>query len=179
MAVSAPEFSRLVRIDTIGERPRSEAIAANEAERAALARRFGLQGIGRLAAEAEVRRKEEEVRAMGRIEAEIVQTCVATGEPVPGRIEESFELVFRPQPKAGAADEEIELGEADLDTIFYRGGAVDLGEAVAETLGLALDPFPRAPDAAQALREAGVMSEEEAQAESSPFAALKDEFGGA
>jgi len=65
--------------------------------------------------------------------------------------------------------EEVELSEADCDVIGYEGGAIDLGEAVAETLALALDPFPRSPDADAALREAGVLSEEDA----GPFAALK------
>ena len=52
--------------------------------------------------------------------------------------------------------DEIELSEDDCDTVFYTGGAIDLGEAAAETLALALDPFPRSPGAAAALREAGV-----------------------
>ena len=47
-----------------------------------------------------------------------------------------------------------------------------LGEAVAQTLLLGLDPYPRSPAAEAALRDAGVKSEEEARAESSPFAAL-------
>ena len=40
--MTAPEFSRPVRIDTLGAAPRNVAIEADEAERAALARRFGL-----------------------------------------------------------------------------------------------------------------------------------------
>ena len=43
-----------------------------------------------------------------------------------------------------------------------------MGEAVAETMALAMEPFPRAPDADAYLKEAGVLSEEQA----SPFAAL-------
>ena len=73
-----------------------------------------------------------------------------------------------PRPGTGRPDEEIELGEAELDVAFYDGASVDLGEAVAETLALALDPYPRAPDAEQALKAAGVKSEEEA----GPFGAL-------
>ena len=40
---------------------------------------------------------------------------------------------------------------------------IDLGEAAAETVALALDPFPRSPRAADVLRDAGVISEEEAK----------------
>ena len=36
--MTAPEFSRPVRIDTVGEQPRAMEIAAEEAERVALAR---------------------------------------------------------------------------------------------------------------------------------------------
>jgi hypothetical protein len=39
-------------------------------------------------------------------------------------------------------------------------------------LALALDPFPRSPGAEAALREAGVVGEDEAKAASSPFAKL-------
>ena len=45
--------------------------------------------------------------------------------------------------------------------VFYDASAIDVGEAVAETLLLNLDPYPRAPDAEEALKEAGVKSEEE------------------
>ncbi|NWN13490.1 hypothetical protein GY655_27460, partial [Escherichia coli] len=59
--------------------------------------------------------------------------------------------------------------------VFYSGGAIDLGEAAAETLALALDPYPRSPAAEAALRDAGVISEEEATRlaeESGPFGGL-------
>lgn len=179
--MTAPEFSRTYRIDTLGERPRAVEIEAEEGERTALAARFGLVSIDRLEAEAALVRKGEEVRAQGRVEADVVQSCVATGEPVESRIEEPFEIVFRPQPGSTPADEEIELSEAEMDVVFYEGASVDLGEAVAETLSLALDPFLRAPGAEETLREAGVKTEEEAKAEASPFAALaglKEKPGG-
>ena len=54
------------------------------------------------------------------------------------------------------------------------GETVDLGEALAEQLALALDPYPRAPTADTRIKEIGILSEEEA----GPFgalAALKDQ----
>jgi uncharacterized metal-binding protein YceD (DUF177 family) len=168
-----PEFSRPIRIDTLGAGPRGVAIEASGDERAALAGRFGLAAIARLAAEAELSRSGDAVLARGRLDAAVVQSCVATGEPVPAAVAEDFRIEFRPHPDAAGPDEEVELGEADLDVVFYDGGAVDLGEAVAESLSLALDPFPRSPAAQAALRDAGVKSEEEAKAETRPFAALK------
>ena len=49
--MTAPEFSRPVRIDTIGEAPRKLHVEAEEVERINLARRFGLAAIDRLAAD--------------------------------------------------------------------------------------------------------------------------------
>jgi uncharacterized metal-binding protein YceD (DUF177 family) len=171
----SPEFSRPVRIDTIGSAPRAVAIEANEAEKAALAKRFDLVAIGRLAAEASLVLQSEAVIAEGIVRAAVVQSCVATGVPVKARVEVPFRIEFRPLP-TGAGEEEIELGAAELDVVFHDGAAIDLGEAAAETLSLALNPYPRAPGAEQALREAGVKNEEDAKRESSPFAALRDKL---
>jgi uncharacterized metal-binding protein YceD (DUF177 family) len=117
-------------------------------------------------------RRGEAVVAEGTLRARVTQSCIATADPVEAKIEEAFRIEFRPPPD-GRAEEEIELGEDELDVVFYEGGAIDLGEAVAQTLALSLDPYPRSPAAEAALREAGVKSEEEARAESSPFARLR------
>lgn len=163
-----PEFSRTFRLDELGGTPRAVSIAAEEGERAALAARFGLIGIERLQAQAELERDGDVVSATGTFEAEVTQSCVASGEPVPARIAGDFALRF---VRAGEepCPEEVELQESELDEIDYEGSAIDLGEAVAQTMALALDPFPRAAGADEKLREAGVLGEEEA----GPFAALK------
>ena len=111
--------------------------------------------------------RRSQVRATGRIRAALEQSCVASGETVPAAIDEPFELLFLPEPQ-GRPDEEVELGENELDSLFHDGAAIDLGTAVADTLALALDPFPRGPNADAALKAAGVLSEEQA----GPFAAL-------
>jgi uncharacterized metal-binding protein YceD (DUF177 family) len=166
--VTGPEFSRPVRVDTLGPAPRELRIEAEAPERAALARRFGLIAIGRLTATLSLTRDGDEVAIAGTLSAAVSQACVATGAPLAAEIEAPFALAFRPQPEAPGRDEEVELGERDLDIVFYAGGAIDVGEAVAETLLLNLDPYPRAPEADDALKAAGVKSEEEA----GPFAAL-------
>ena len=174
--MTGPEFSRPVRADTLGAEPRTVSIEAEPEERAALARRFDLADIARLKAEAALGRKGEEIVATGRIDAAVTQNCVATGEPVEAIVDEPFTLVFRPMAPVGTPDEEVELSTSELDVVFYDGAAIDLGEAVAETLALSLDPYPRAPGAEEALKAAGVKSEEEA----GPFgalAALRDKLG--
>ena len=165
--MTAPEFARLVPVDTLGPVPRRLRVAAEEAERAALARRFGLVAIDRLAADLMLSRDGAEVAVEGMLSAKVTQACIATGAPIAAEIEVPFRLLFRPHPEAGA-DEEIELSESELDVTFYDAGSIDVGEAVAETLALGLDPYPRAPGAEEALKAAGVKSEEEA----GPFGAL-------
>jgi uncharacterized metal-binding protein YceD (DUF177 family) len=175
--MSLPEFSRPVRIDTLGPGVRAMSIGANEEERAALAGRFDLQGIEHLSAEAELSLSGDAVRASGRLVARVTQSCVATGAPVPATIDEEFGIEFRPEPTGGVPTDEVELSGSELDVIFYDGAAVDLGEAVAETLSLALDPYPRCADADLALAEAGVAREGE-EPRTGPLAGLKDLLGG-
>ncbi len=163
-----PEFSRPYRLDSLGDVPRPVSIEAKEAERAALASRFGLIALDQLSATAELVRAGDVVTATGRLWARAVQHCVASGEPVPATIDEAFALRLAPGIDETPLDE-IELREDDLDELSHDGNVVDLGEAVAQTLALALDPFPRAPGAEDKLREAGVVAEEDI----GPFAALK------
>ncbi|WP_423606661.1 YceD family protein [Sphingomonas sp. MS122] len=161
-----PEFSRPHRLDTIGAGESRVGIEADAAERTALARRFGLIAIERLVADYAVRRDAAGIVARGHLSGAVVQPCSVTGDPVPAKIEEDFAIRFLPE--GSESGDEVELSEDDCDTVFYTGGAIDLGEAAAETLALALDPFPRSPGAEAVLREAGVLSEDEA----GPFAAL-------
>ena len=142
-------------------------LVADEVERAAVAARLALAGLERFDAPVTLEREGEKVRAKGRIKAALTQSCVASGEPVPAHVDEPFELLFLPEPQVGA-DEELELSEEDCDVVFHDGATLDLGAALADTLALALDPYPRSAAAAEALREAGVLSEEQA----SPFAVL-------
>jgi len=168
-----PEFSRPERLDTIGGEAREVAIAADAEERRRLAARFGLIAIERLEARFTIRRDIAGIRADGRVTAAVAQACSVTGDPLPATVDETVALRFVPPGESG---EEVELDEDALDTIEIEGGAIDLGGAAAETLALALDPFPRGPRAAEALREAGVAGEDQA----GPFgalAALKGKLG--
>jgi uncharacterized metal-binding protein YceD (DUF177 family) len=166
------EFSRPYRLDSLSAEPLRVEIEAGPEELESLARRFGLAALGSLAAEAELNRSGDCATAAGRLRARVTQSCVASGEPVEAEVAEEFRVEFRPLPGEARPEEEVELGEGELDVTFYEDGAIDLGEAVAQTLLLGLDPYPRSPAAEAALREAGVKSEEEARVESSPFAAL-------
>ena len=170
------DFAHRLSLDQIRDGDRLD-LSADAEECAAIAGRLGLLSLDRLEAHAVLSRDGQKVQATGRLKAALAQACVATGNSVPAHVDEPFELLFLPEPKVGSADEEFELGENDLDTMFHDGAAIDLGSAIADSLALALDPYPRSPSAEAALKEAGVLSEEEA----GPFAALaalKAKLGG-
>jgi uncharacterized metal-binding protein YceD (DUF177 family) len=160
-------FSYQLKLDQIRDGQRVD-LVAEEAERRAIAERLGLGAIDHLEAHVTLSRTGPLVRAEGRVAATLEQSCVVTGEPVAGHVDEPFTLLFMPEPEHTSPDEEIELGAQDCDVVFYDGLAIDLGGAVADTLALSLDPYPRSASADAALKEAGVMTEEQA----SPFAAL-------
>ena len=159
-------FAHQLRLDQIRDGERLDLIADDD-ERRAVAKRLGLPSLDRLEAHVCLERTGEVVRAKGRLLAALDQSCVITGDPVAAHVDEAFALLFTPEP-AAAPDEEIELGEADCDVVFYDGAVIDLGSAIADTLGLSLDPYPRSAGADAALKEAGVLTQEQA----SPFAVL-------
>ena len=159
-------FSCRLNLDRVHDGTRIDLVATDE-EREALAKRLGLVAIERLAAHCVLDHGAGGIRARGRIKAALTQACVASGEPLPAFVDEAFELHFQPEP-AGTPDDEVELSGDELDMIFHDGLAIELGEAIADTLAVSLDPYPRGPNAEAALHQAGVISEEQA----GPFAAL-------
>lgn len=161
------DFAHRLTLDRIRDGERID-LVADDQERQAIAERLGLQSLERLEAHAALSRDGDSIRACGRIGASLEQRCVVTGEPVAAHIDEPFEIAFLPEPRSGAADEEIELTSGECDVVFHDGAAIDLGSAIADTLALSLDPYPRSAGAEAALREAGVLTE----AEAGPFAEL-------
>lgn len=161
------DFAHRLLLDRIRDGERIDLVADDD-ERSAIAKRINLASLARLEANATLEREGERVRATGRIRASLEQSCVATGEPLPEHVDEPFDLMFLPAPGDGDPDEEVELGAADCDVTFHDGAAIDLGAAIADTLALSINPYPRSAGAQSALNEAGVLSEEQA----SPFAVL-------
>lgn len=160
-------FAHRLRLDQIGEGERLD-ILADEGERNAIARRLSLPLLERLEAHVTLTRAGSCIRATGRLVASLEQSCVVSGDPVAAHIDEPFSIQFLPEPAGNSPEEEIELGEEDCDTVFYDGALIDLGSAIADTLALSIDPYPRSAGADAALREAGILTEEQA----SPFAVL-------
>ena len=140
-----PEFSRLVLLARLGTEPFRQDIAATEAERAALARRFDLLALDRLDATVElVRRGKNMFLLRACFEAEFVQACVVTLDPVSGTVAEEFTLLYGP-PEAEEAASGSVADEVAFEPIV--GSAVDVGEAISQQFSLALPPFPRSAGA--------------------------------
>lgn len=167
------DFAHRLPLNQIRDGERID-LSADEGERKRIAERLGLRLLDRLEAHATLDRKGQIVRARGRLKASHCQSCVVTDEPVDSHADEAFDIYFLPEPNSSSPDEEVELRESDCDVVFHDGSAIDLGEAIADSLALSLDPYPRSAGAKAALKEAGVLSE----AEAGPFAALAKLKGG-
>lgn len=154
------ELTRMIRARPLPSA--SVVIEANEAERAALAARFGLGAVDALRAEIALEAKPRAIRAAGRLVARVMQPCAVSGEDFPVTIDEPVDLRFvEANQRPASEDEEIELEADDCDEIEFAGEMFDLGEAVAQTLGLAIDPYAEGPHADAARAAAGIMQEGE------------------
>jgi uncharacterized metal-binding protein YceD (DUF177 family) len=140
-----PEFSRLVPLARVGSEPFRQRIEATVEERRDLAERFDLTGLDRLSAEVELRRKEGGfILLEAEFEAEFEQSCAVTLEPVRGALSDRFSLVY-----GLARDDTPEIVLSGDEPAFeaLTEDMIDIGEAVAQGLSLALPEFPRHPDA--------------------------------
>lgn len=166
-----PEFSRIVRVDQIPAAGITLDLTAKPAELKALAERFGVQSIDRLDARVTLKAIAGGalVRVDGHFSAQVVQTCVVTLEPVPDDLDEDFSLTFGAAALEEPGEEiELSLDEEDPPDPIVDGH-IDVGEAVAEHVALALDPFPRKPGIAF---DGGPDEPAEEEKKPSPFAVL-------
>jgi uncharacterized metal-binding protein YceD (DUF177 family) len=175
--MTAPEFSHRVALDKLASHPQDHVLKADAAALAALAARFDLVAIGRLEATVAVSPEGRGAALSGRLLADVTQRCVVSGEPVAARVDVPLVLRFEPLD-ADVGDLELEADALDVQPV--EDGLIDLGEAVAQSLFLALDPYPRADDNVLAEVRRRLLSEEEAaaaearaKADASPFAVLK------
>ncbi len=183
-ALPENEFARPLIAHEIGAVARHERISATADERAALCQRFDLLALDALMADLVVKRTAEGLSVKGRLAASGAQPCVVSGAPVPFALESPVELLYV-APDSQDGDEEMELDAGDLDIVVLDGDRLDIGEAVAQSLSLILEPYPRASEADLAAARRRLMSEEEAaaraaeeKATSSPFQALRSAADG-
>ncbi len=146
---------------------------ASTAECAALASELDILGVERLVVRYRIAAQSGgRYHLTGKLEADVVQACVVTLDPVASTVVDSIDVEFRPDAEklpvtATSAEEEMPILEAaEYEPI--DGNRLDLGRVVAETLAAALPAYPRAPGAELETREAGPAEPGPAN----PFAAL-------
>jgi uncharacterized metal-binding protein YceD (DUF177 family) len=174
------EFSRRQVVEPWPDAGIDVLVIAEPAERQALARRFDLLEVTSLRGQGRLERSggRGELVLQGWLEADVVQACVISLEPVPAAIRQPIRRRYLP---AGGDDPTragnqptavVDLDDDEAEAL--TGRAIDLGEVFAEELGLALDPYPRAPGATTIEAELLGPHVRVGEAESStPFAALR------
>ena len=136
---------------------------------ARLARWAGVDAVRGFGAQVELRRlSRTQFSFEAELEADIVQSCVVTLDPVATHIVKQItrELHFSPRPRAEGGELTLSAGDEDVPeeiaSLDY-----DLAGPLLEEFALAIDPYPR---------KQGVSFEtpaDEAEPSQSPFAVLK------
>ncbi len=137
-----------IRLEDVPETGLHVDLVADPQVRANLAALAEVRELRRLTAAADVMRYRNGLRATGRINAAVGQTCVVTLEPMESAIDEAFDIVFLPAvPAAGADPGDGSADDAGEEPEALADGAADLGAIATDLLLLGIDPYPRKPDA--------------------------------
>jgi len=145
-----PEFSRPVPVEEIGKGMKRR-IEATAEELRALEGRMKLPAIRALSAELSLSPAGKGgYRVSGEMRATVDQECVRTLEVFTSELAAPVDRLFVPADSRLARALEqgpvMELAEeADEAPDIIEDDTIDLGELVAETLALSLDPWPRKP----------------------------------
>jgi uncharacterized metal-binding protein YceD (DUF177 family) len=130
------------------------AFEAGDATRAAMADLAGLREIVSARASFDlVPKSGGRVQVTGEVHARVGQSCVVTLDPIENDIDEVIDLLFAPP-------EQIRSLAALVDEVAQReddevpdppepivNGVIDLGRLATDALFLAIDPYPRRPEA--------------------------------
>lgn len=126
---------------------------ANQAAREAMAEMAGLREILSASASLDMTLKSGgRVHVTGHVRARVGQTCVVTLDPIENEIDEPIDLIFAPPEQIPdlsdlvdeAAESDTEIPDPPEPII---NGVIDLGRLATDALFLAVDPYPRRPDA--------------------------------
>ena len=146
-------------LERVGHEGRETSIETDPAERAALAERMAIPAVLSLACSFHLTPHDDgRIAARGRLRARVTRVCVVSAEEFDMDVDERFRVDFVPS----GTESEDDVPDS-VDEIPYDGRSIDLGEAAAEQLGLALDPYPRMP---------GAEMPDLGEADPNPFAAL-------
>ena len=173
-----PPFSSTYDLSQVRENGVDVALKPSAAERAQIAAWLGIESLETFQASVRLTRTASgRYLYRGHFDADVVQACVVTLEPVPSHVSGDFERSFQLAPptahlkRRGAPEPPPVIAITDLDDDsqeILKSPVVDLAAPMLEELSLALDPYPR---------KAGVSfvpPEDAGTAKDNPFSVLKN-----
>ncbi|MDD3030236.1 MAG: DUF177 domain-containing protein [Alphaproteobacteria bacterium] len=170
MKTSYPEFSRPVNLSNLSAKGLEEHLTASTEERAALAERFDLVSLDSFNTTLILTPSSADTLLVkGTLEAKLRQRCIITLNPIDVTLSVPFSVRLIPEQSPMNQEESLQHLGIDEDFEIVTLGRVDLGELVAQQLGVSLDPYPRAPEAAWPTQK----EDEQSQTKRSPWASLK------
>ncbi|MCC6598907.1 MAG: DUF177 domain-containing protein [Alphaproteobacteria bacterium] len=185
--ISETDWSYFFEIESFEGNRQALSISPDEVARRNMAQRLGLVSIENLKADVVIAKRSGEIayHVKGHFEADVIQSCVVTLEPVPCHITENFEAWYA-DPDAAVSiarlrqerlsqknQGEVPILSEKEDPEPIIAGKIDLGELVTHYLSLALDPYPHVEGAVFEAKDKPV-AQEVPDTLRNPFAALKD-----
>lgn len=174
-----PQRSNLslsVGLDDIQSEPRSYTVEATEEERDGLAERFKVVSIDKLQADITVGKvtNPKAISVAGDLSADLIQQCIVTLKNVPEKVQEHFELLLvSPELAAEFDEDEVYADPEAPDYDSFDDDVIPVGEIVAQTLSVMMNPYPRVPGAEiQPVAGQAVSVNEEVGKKPNPFDVL-------
>jgi uncharacterized metal-binding protein YceD (DUF177 family) len=170
MSEPLPPYTVSFDLVSLSERGAELSLSPDSAERTRIAGWLDALEVPRLQATVRLARGTDDTyRYDAEFEAEVVQACVVTLEPVravhTGTVSRRYRISTRGSRRGSKAMVPAEQGRNNEDEVL-TGSSLDVAAPVLEELSLVLDPYPRAP---------GVTFEppkDESKAADNPFAVL-------
>jgi uncharacterized metal-binding protein YceD (DUF177 family) len=175
MMSGSPQFSRVYDLTSLPEQGADLTVAPSAEERAQIAAWLSIESLEDLKALIKLRRAESgRFLYRAHFDADVVQACVVTLEPVPSHLSADFERSYQFAPTTSRASRKrnpppvVALSQEDENAPdFVDSPVIDIAAPILEELSLALDPYPRRAGVSFAPPEPGE------SAPNNPFAILK------
>lgn len=169
------DLSLTLLVDEIQTEPRTFSVTASNEDRSGLVERFKLLSLDTLNASVTVQAAgKDTIHIEGHVSARLEQPCVVSLEPVEETIEEDFVLLMVPPEVADRMDaDEVYLNPDAPDYDALEGDILLLGDIVAQTLSVMMNPYPKKEDAAlKPMKNQSLEVNGELETKPNPFAAL-------
>ncbi|MEO1397332.1 MAG: DUF177 domain-containing protein [Pseudomonadota bacterium] len=181
MPEDAPLLSRPVNVASLPKKGQRLNLVGDADLRTTLAERFEIDAVETLIGDAEIMPwKRGGVTVKGKVQAELIQPCAVTGDPINTRIDEIVDLTLVPEGSPLAVPEVSDTGElvldpegADLPETF-ASDTIDIGVIWIEHFALGFDPYVRKEGAefSDIAASLNIEAEGGTDREDSPFAGL-------